>query len=96
VKPRVMQGTVALVALERGQYSIRKVHRLALELGYPIVATTRLARDYLAGRDDAADLLADLEGPQLDQVRGPCALRRASHVRPSGLAEGARASGSEA
>jgi predicted nucleic acid-binding protein len=38
--PRVMLDTGALLALERGQQSIRKVHRLAIEEGYPLVTTT--------------------------------------------------------
>jgi len=46
VKPRVMLDTGALVALERGQYSIRKVHRLAFELGYPIVAPTPVIAEW--------------------------------------------------
>jgi hypothetical protein len=40
MKPRVMFDTGALIALERGQQSMRKVHRLAFEQGYQVVATT--------------------------------------------------------
>jgi hypothetical protein len=41
-----MFDTGALIALERGQQSIRKVHRLAFELGYPIVATTPVIAEW--------------------------------------------------
>jgi hypothetical protein len=41
-----MLDTGALIALERGQHRIRKVHRLAFELGYPIVATTPVVAEW--------------------------------------------------
>ena len=41
-----MLDTGALIALERGQDGIRKVHRLAFELGYPIVATTPVVAEW--------------------------------------------------
>jgi hypothetical protein len=46
MKPRVMFDTGALVALERGQQGIRKVHRLAVDLGFPIVATTPVVAEW--------------------------------------------------
>ncbi|HEV3191229.1 MAG TPA: PIN domain-containing protein [Polyangiaceae bacterium] len=46
MRPRVMLDTGALIALERGQHSIRRVHRLAFELGYPIVATTPVIAEW--------------------------------------------------
>jgi hypothetical protein len=41
-----MLDTGALIALERGHQGIRKVHRLAFELGYPIVATTPVIAEW--------------------------------------------------
>ena len=46
MKPRVMFDTGALIALERGQQRIRKIHRLAFEQGYPIVATTPVVAEW--------------------------------------------------
>ena len=46
MKPRVMFDTGALIALERGQFAIRKVHRLAMEHGYQIVATTPVIAEW--------------------------------------------------
>jgi predicted nucleic acid-binding protein len=46
MKPRVMLDTGALIALERGQQGIRKVHRLAVEFGFPIVATTPVVAEW--------------------------------------------------
>jgi hypothetical protein len=46
MKPRVMFDTGALIALERGQQSIRKVHRLAFDCGYQIVATTPVIAEW--------------------------------------------------
>ena len=40
MKPRIMFDTGALIALERGDQRMRKVHRLATDLGYQMVATT--------------------------------------------------------
>ena len=51
MKPRVMLDTGALIALERGQSTIRKVHRLAIEHGFQLVATTPvIAEWWRAGR----------------------------------------------
>lgn len=41
-----MLDTGALIALERGQQAIRKVHRLAMDHGYPIVATTPVVAEW--------------------------------------------------
>jgi hypothetical protein len=41
-----MFDTGALIALERGQHAIRKVHRLAIEYGYQIVATTPVVAEW--------------------------------------------------
>ena len=41
-----MFDTGALIALERGQQSIRKVHRLANEMGVPLVATTPVVAEW--------------------------------------------------
>jgi predicted nucleic acid-binding protein len=46
MKPRVMLDTGALIALERGQLGIRRVHRLATECGYAIVATTPVVAEW--------------------------------------------------
>jgi len=46
MKPRVVFDTGALIALERGRQHIRKVHRLAVEHGYPIVATTPVIAEW--------------------------------------------------
>ncbi len=46
MKPRVMFDTGALIALERGHQGIRKVHRLAIENGYSIVATTPVVAEW--------------------------------------------------
>ena len=46
MKPRVMFDTGALIALERGQQRIRKVHRLATELGYQLVVTTPVIAEW--------------------------------------------------
>ena len=46
MKARVMLDTGALVALEQGQQSIRKVHRLATEYGYPLVTTTPVVAEW--------------------------------------------------
>jgi hypothetical protein len=46
MKPRVMFDTGALIALERGQQSMRKVHRLAFEQGYQVVATTPVIAEW--------------------------------------------------
>lgn len=46
MKPRVMFDTGALIALERGQQRIRKVHRLAIEHGYPMVVTTPVIAEW--------------------------------------------------
>jgi hypothetical protein len=46
MKARVMFDTGALIALERGQQNIRKVHRLAFEQGFPIVATTPVIAEW--------------------------------------------------
>ncbi|TMQ04553.1 MAG: hypothetical protein E6J91_43165 [Deltaproteobacteria bacterium] len=40
MKPRVMLDTGALIALERGDQQLRKVHRLATDHGYQIVGIT--------------------------------------------------------
>jgi hypothetical protein len=41
-----MFDTGALIALERGQQSIRKVHRLAFEQRYQVVATTPVIAEW--------------------------------------------------
>jgi predicted nucleic acid-binding protein len=41
-----MFDTGALIALERGQRAIRKVHRLATEYQYPMVATTPVVAEW--------------------------------------------------
>jgi predicted nucleic acid-binding protein len=46
MKPRVMLDTSALIALERGQHAIRKVHRLATEHGYQLVAITPVIAEW--------------------------------------------------
>ena len=46
MKPRVMFDTGALIALERGEQRIRKVHRLATEHGYQMVATTPVIAEW--------------------------------------------------
>ncbi len=46
MKPRVMLDTGALIALERGHQALRKVHRLAMEHGYQIVATTPVIAEW--------------------------------------------------
>lgn len=46
MKPRVMFDTGALIALERGDQQIRKVHRLAIEHGYPMVAITPVIAEW--------------------------------------------------
>src|SRR5579872_7010852 len=43
---RVVLDTGALIALERGQQSIRRVYRLALEEGYPLVTTTPVVAEW--------------------------------------------------
>lgn len=46
MKPRVMLDTGALIALERGQQAMRKVHRLAMEHGFQIVASTPVIAEW--------------------------------------------------
>lgn len=46
MKPRIMLDTGALIALERGQHAIRKVHRLALENGFRIAVTTPVIAEW--------------------------------------------------
>ncbi len=41
-----MFDTGALIALERGNHGIRKVHRLAIENGFQIVATTPVIAEW--------------------------------------------------
>jgi hypothetical protein len=41
-----MLDTGALIALERGQQSIRKVHRLAMDHGYALVTTTPVLAEW--------------------------------------------------
>lgn len=41
-----MFDTGALIALERGEQRIRKVHRLATEHGYPLVAITPVVTEW--------------------------------------------------
>jgi len=46
MKPRVMFDTGALIALERGDQQVRKVHRLATDHGYQIVAITPVIAEW--------------------------------------------------
>jgi predicted nucleic acid-binding protein len=46
MKPRVMFDTGALIALERGRASIRKVHRLALEHGFRVAVITPVIAEW--------------------------------------------------
>lgn len=46
MKPRVMFDTGALIALERGNQQIRKVHRLATEHGYQVVGITPVIAEW--------------------------------------------------
>jgi predicted nucleic acid-binding protein len=46
MKPRVMFDTGALIALERGDQQIRKIHRLATEHGYQIVGITPVIAEW--------------------------------------------------
>jgi len=46
MKPRVMLDTGALIALERGQQGIRKVHRLAVDLDYEMVVITPVIAEW--------------------------------------------------
>src|SRR5207244_6552067 len=46
VKPRVMFDTGALIALERGQQSIRKVFIAAVDDGYDMVAITPVIAEW--------------------------------------------------
>jgi len=46
MKPRVMFDTGALIALERGAQQMRKVHRLAIDHGYPMVAITPVIAEW--------------------------------------------------
>lgn len=41
-----MLDTGALIALERGHQGVRKVHRLAMENGYQVVATTPVLAEW--------------------------------------------------
>jgi predicted nucleic acid-binding protein len=41
-----MLDTGALIALERGQHGIRRTHRLAVEHGYSLVATTPVVAEW--------------------------------------------------
>lgn len=49
MKPRVVLDTGALIALERGQQGIRKIHRLAVECGYQLVAPTPVIAEWWRG-----------------------------------------------
>jgi rRNA-processing protein FCF1 len=46
MKPRVMLDTGALIALERGNLNIRKIHRLAIENGFQVVVTTPVIAEW--------------------------------------------------
>jgi predicted nucleic acid-binding protein len=46
MRPRVMFDTGALIALERGDQQLRKVHRLATENGYQLVAITPVIAEW--------------------------------------------------
>jgi predicted nucleic acid-binding protein len=46
MKPRVMFDTGALIALERGDQRIRKVHRLATDHGYQMVGITPVIAEW--------------------------------------------------
>ena len=46
MRPRVMFDTGALIALERGNHQIRKVHRLAIEHEYQVVAITPVIAEW--------------------------------------------------
>jgi hypothetical protein len=46
MKPRVMFDTGALIALERGDQQLRKVHRLATEQDCPMVAITPVIAEW--------------------------------------------------
>jgi predicted nucleic acid-binding protein len=46
MKPRVMLDTGALIALERGDQRMRKVHRLATEQGFQLVAITPVIAEW--------------------------------------------------
>ncbi|TMQ07666.1 MAG: type II toxin-antitoxin system VapC family toxin [Deltaproteobacteria bacterium] len=46
MKPRVMLDTGALIALERGDQQLRKVHRLATDHGYQIVGITPVIAEW--------------------------------------------------
>jgi predicted nucleic acid-binding protein len=46
MKPRVMFDTGALIALERGDQRLRKVHRLAVEHEFQIVAITPVIAEW--------------------------------------------------
>ncbi len=51
MRPRVMFDTGALIALERGHHHMRKVHRLAVDTGFQMVAPTPvIAEWWRAGR----------------------------------------------
>ncbi len=41
-----MFDTGALIALERGKLAMRKVHRLAMELGFPVVAPSPVIAEW--------------------------------------------------
>lgn len=46
MKPRVMFDTGAVIALERGDQKIRKLHRLATDHGYQIVGITPVIAEW--------------------------------------------------
>lgn len=46
MKPRVVFDTGALIALERGKAGMRRVHRLATELGFIMVAPTPVVAEW--------------------------------------------------
>jgi hypothetical protein len=46
MKPRIMFDTGALIALERGNQQIRKVHRLAIDHGYSMVGITPVIAEW--------------------------------------------------
>jgi predicted nucleic acid-binding protein len=46
MKPRVMLDTGALIALERGNQAMRRVHRLAVENGFDVVAPTPVIAEW--------------------------------------------------